>query len=98
MALFRDRVLLKLSDSARLAGLLLPADDTTGAHLWTMLAASYDLFRDPGRPGAKRHDEDPHPQIGAEPVSGISICGVIPETPRHIRWDIQPALPGRDHT
>ena len=43
MASFRDRVLLELSDTTRLGALLLPAGDTIGARVQTMLAASYDL-------------------------------------------------------
>jgi hypothetical protein len=43
MATFRDRALLELSDATRLAGLLLPAGDTVGARVQTMLGASYDL-------------------------------------------------------
>jgi hypothetical protein len=43
MATFRDRVLLELSDAGQLAGLLLPAGDTTGSRVRTMLGASYDL-------------------------------------------------------
>ena len=43
MAAFRDRALLQLSDPATLAGLLLPAGDTDGNNIRTMLAASYDL-------------------------------------------------------
>jgi hypothetical protein len=43
MATFRDRVLLELSDAAQLGALLLPAGDTAGSRVRTMLAASYDL-------------------------------------------------------
>jgi hypothetical protein len=43
MATFRDRVLLELSDATQLGELLLPAGDTVGARVRTMLSASYDL-------------------------------------------------------
>jgi hypothetical protein len=43
MTTFRDRVLLELSNATQLATLLLPASDTTGSRVRTMLGASYDL-------------------------------------------------------
>lgn len=43
MSAFRDRVLLDVSDPAALGTLLLPADDTDGGLVRTMLAATYDL-------------------------------------------------------
>jgi hypothetical protein len=43
MAVFRDRVLLELSDAARIGALVLPAGDDQGRHVRTMLAATYDL-------------------------------------------------------
>jgi hypothetical protein len=43
MTVFGDRALRELSDPAALGALLLPAGDTTGSRVRTMLAASYDL-------------------------------------------------------
>ncbi|MDJ0371534.1 hypothetical protein QMK19_18045 [Streptomyces sp. H10-C2] len=40
---FRDRALLELSDPATLGALLLPAGDTRGERVRTMLAVTYDL-------------------------------------------------------
>ena len=43
MASFRDQALLALSDPAQLEARLLPAGDTDGQRIRTMLAATYDL-------------------------------------------------------
>lgn len=75
MASLRDRVLLQLSDPDQLRAALLPAGDTVGQRVRTMLAAAYDL-------SAVRLD-----QIGGVTVTDVALeVPVIPVSHRVGVW------------